>query len=103
MGAEVRDMVGGVGELGARAAVLGAVAGAALLPAGVAHASVLGVGDAVFGKACLHQDHGVRTAGATVAGSGLGRGNQTGPPLSLPRNHCGGSGIVCTAVFVSSV
>ncbi|WP_250304929.1 chaplin family protein [Streptomyces sp. NBC_01387] len=90
-------------KAGVRAAVLGAVAGATLLPAGAAHASVIGVGDAVFGNACVNQDHGVRAAGATVTGSGVGGGNHAALPLSLPRNHCGSSGIVCTAVFGSSV
>ncbi|WP_328916736.1 MULTISPECIES: chaplin family protein [unclassified Streptomyces] len=103
MGTDLRGTGGGAGKAGVRAAVLGAVAGAALLPAGAAHASVIGVGNAVFGNACVNQDHGVRSAGATVAGSGLGSGNQAGLPLSLPRNHCGSSGIVCTAVFGSSV
>jgi ChpA-C len=99
MGTDRRSMAGSVGKAGARAAVLGAVAGAVLLPAGAAHASVVGIGNAVFGNACVTQDHGVRADGATVAGSGVGGGNQAGLPLSLPRNQCGNSGIVCTAVF----
>ncbi|MFF3641533.1 chaplin family protein [Streptomyces sp. NPDC002564] len=85
-----------------RAAVLGAVAGVALLPAGAAHANVIGVGNAAFGNTCASQG-GARSTGATVAGSGLANGNQVGLPLDLPRNHCGNSGIVCTAVFMASV
>lgn len=88
---------------GVRVAVLGAVTGAAaLLPAGVAQANVVGVGNAAFGNTCVN--HGdVRADGATVTGSGLGAGNQAGLPLSLPRIDCGNSGIVCTAVFMASV
>lgn len=58
-----------------------------------------GVGSGVGGVG------GVGKAGvrATVAGSGLGGGNQAGLPLSLPRNHCGSSGIVCTALFRAAV
>ncbi|WP_333769167.1 hypothetical protein [Streptomyces sp. IBSBF 2435] len=99
MGTEMR----GVGKASARAAVMGAVAGAALLPAGAAHASVLGIGDAVFGNACVDQDRAAQSEGATAAGSGVGGGNQAALPLSLQRNHCGTSGIVRTAVFGSSV
>ncbi|MFF3784349.1 chaplin family protein [Streptomyces sp. NPDC001933] len=102
MAVEMRGVGGGAGRAGVRAAVLGAVAGAALLPAGAAHAGVIGVGNAVFGNTCVNQG-GARAVGATVAGSGVGSGNQTGLPLSLPRNHCGNSGIVCTALFMSSV
>ncbi|WP_405610658.1 chaplin family protein [Streptomyces sp. NBC_01508] len=95
---------GGMGKAGVRAVVVGAVAGAALLPAGAAQASVVGIGNAVFGNGCVIQDQpGARSEGATVAGGGLGGGNQAGLPLSLPRNHCGSSGIVCTALFGSSV
>ncbi|MFJ5044747.1 MULTISPECIES: chaplin family protein [unclassified Streptomyces] len=83
---------------GARAMVLGAVAGAALLPAGTAEANVVGIGNAAFGNTCANQG-GARAEGATVAGSGLGSGNHAGLPLSLTRNHCGNSGIICTAVF----
>ncbi|MFC8075602.1 chaplin family protein [Streptomyces sp. NPDC057307] len=113
MSVELRTMSGGVskagvgkgvGKAGVRAAVVGAVAGAALLPAGAAQANVVGIGNAVFGNSCANQDPtGARSEGATVAGSGLGAGNQAGLPLSLPRNHCGSSGIVCTALFGSSV
>ncbi|GAA1343176.1 hypothetical protein GCM10009647_087520 [Streptomyces sanglieri] len=102
MGVEMRRTGGGAGRAGVRTAVLGAVAGVALLPAGAAHASVIGVGNAVFGNTCVSQG-GARAAGSTVAGSGVASGNQVGLPLDLPRNHCGNSGIVCTAVFMSSV
>ncbi|MFF2012078.1 chaplin family protein [Streptomyces sp. NPDC058195] len=102
MDAQTRSTGGGAGRMGVRAAVLGAVAGAAWLPVGAAHASVIGVGNAAFGNTCVNQA-GARAAGATAAGSGVGSGNQIGLPLSLPRNHCGNSGIVCTAVFMSSV
>lgn len=88
--------------MGARAAVLGAVAGVVLLPAGAAHASVIGIGNAVFGNTCGSQG-GARTTGSTVAGSGVGGGNGVGLPLDLPGNHCGNSGIVCIAVIPSSV
>ncbi|MCX4966799.1 chaplin [Streptomyces sp. NBC_00654] len=98
MGTETWGTGGGAGRVGVRAAVLGAVAGAALLPAGAAHANVLGIGNAVFGNTCVSQG-GARAEGATVAGSGVGSGNRAGLPLSLPRNHCGNSGIVCTALF----
>ncbi|WP_405191525.1 hypothetical protein OG473_37145 [Streptomyces anulatus] len=40
---------------GARAMVLGAVAGAALLPAGTAEANVVGIGNAAFGNTCANQ------------------------------------------------
>ncbi|MET8346745.1 chaplin family protein [Streptomyces microflavus] len=93
---------GGVGRRGARAAVLGAVAGVALLPAGAAHANVVGVGNAAFGNTCVSQG-GSQASGATVAGSGAVSGNHTGLPLHLGRNQCGNSGIVCTAVFRPSV
>ncbi|QIQ01475.1 chaplin family protein [Streptomyces liangshanensis] len=94
MGVETRN----TGTTVARAAVLGAVAGAALLPAGAAQANVVGVGNAAFGNTCANQG-GARAAGATVAGSGLGSGNHVGLPLHLARNHCGNSGIVCTAII----
>ncbi|MER5966246.1 chaplin family protein [Streptomyces sp. NPDC002057] len=83
---------------GRRIAALGAVAGAALLPAGTAHANVVGIGNASFGNTCANNT-GARAEGATVAGSGLGSANVAGLPLSLTRNHCGNSGIVCTALF----
>ncbi|MGW1280010.1 chaplin family protein [Streptomyces tsukubensis] len=90
---------GGVsGRRGARVAVLGAVAGVALLPAGAAQASIIGVGNAAFGNTCANTGS-ARTAGATVAGSGVGSGNHAGLPLNLARNQCGNSGIVCTAII----
>ncbi|MET9479235.1 chaplin family protein [Streptomyces sp. NPDC006638] len=98
MGVETR----GSGHAVARAAVLGAVAGVALLPAGAAQANVVGIGNAVFGNTCVNQGD-ARAAGATVGGAGLGSGNHVGLPLDLPRNHCGNSGIICTAIFMSSV
>ncbi|MET9556565.1 chaplin family protein [Streptomyces sp. NPDC006645] len=85
-------------RVGARAAVLGAVAGVALLPAGAAHANVVGIGNAVFGNACVSQG-GAQAAGSTVAGSGLANGNQAGLPLDLRRNQCGNSGIICTVLI----
>ncbi|MEV8344670.1 chaplin family protein [Streptomyces niveus] len=85
-------------SVGMRAAVLGAVAGAALLPAGTAHANVVGIGNAVFGNTCASKG-GAQAAGTTVAGSGVGGGNQAGLPLDLRRQQCGNSGIICTAVF----
>ncbi|MFE3072004.1 chaplin family protein [Streptomyces sp. NPDC059247] len=103
MGTETWGAGGGVGRSGRRVAVLGAVAGVALLPAGAAHASVIGVGNAVFGNTCVNQSGGARAEGSTVAGSGVASGNRAGLPLDLRRNHCGNSGIVCTAVFRSSV
>ncbi|MFB7645765.1 chaplin family protein [Streptomyces sp. NPDC056084] len=102
MSMEPRSAGGAVRRAGARAAVVGAAAGAALLPAGAAHASVVGVGNAVFGNTCTSQGA-VRTVGSTVTGSGVASGNQTGLPLDLPRNHCGNSGIVCTALIPASV
>ncbi|MFC9133351.1 chaplin family protein [Streptomyces sp. NPDC057099] len=98
MGVEMR----GTGGACARAAVMGAVAGVALLPAGAAHANVGGIGNAVLGNSCVRQGS-AGAVGSTVAGSGVGSGNQSGLPLSLPRNQCGNSGIVCTALFMSSV
>ncbi|MFE2042003.1 chaplin family protein [Streptomyces sp. NPDC059477] len=102
MGVETRSTGGGAGRVGVRAVVLGAVAGAALVPAGAAHANVIGIGNAVFGNTCVSHG-GARTAGATVGGSGVASGNQAGLPLSLPRNHCGNSGIICTALIPASV
>ncbi|MFE0426494.1 chaplin family protein [Streptomyces sp. NPDC058953] len=102
MGEVMRGRGGFSGRRGARAAVLGAVAGAALLPAGAAHASIIGVGNAAFGNTCANGGD-ARSAGATVAGSGVGSGNQAGLPLSLTRNQCGNSGIVCTALIRPSV
>ncbi|MET8829038.1 chaplin family protein [Streptomyces sp. NPDC004610] len=102
MRVETRGAESGAGRTGARAVVLGTVAGMALVPAGAAHANVIGIGNAVFGNTCAsHGD--ARAAGTTVGGSGVGGGNLAGLPLSLPRNHCGNSGIVCTALFRASV
>ncbi|MFC8455240.1 chaplin family protein [Kitasatospora sp. NPDC057223] len=97
MGVQVWDR-SGVG----RAVALGAMAGVAWVPAGAAHANVVGVGNAVFGNSCAARG-GTVGAGSTSAGSGAVSGNQSALPLDLPRNHCGNSGIVCTAVFMSSV
>ncbi|MFD8110212.1 chaplin family protein [Streptomyces microflavus] len=102
MSGQTRSAGGVAGRAGARAAVLGAVAGVALLPVGAAHASVIGIGNAAFGNTCVSHG-GARAVGTTVAGSGVASGNQAGLPLDLPRNHCGNSGIVCTALFASSV
>ncbi|MER6190121.1 chaplin family protein [Streptomyces cyaneofuscatus] len=84
---------------GVRIAVLGAVAGTALIPAGAAHANVVGIGNATFGNACVNHGGTAAAAGATVSGSGLGSGNVAGLPLSLPRNDCGNSGIICIALI----
>ncbi|MEU8960814.1 chaplin family protein [Streptomyces sp. NPDC048491] len=102
MSVGTRSAGGAVRRAGARAAVLGAATGAALLPAGAAQASVIGVGNAVIGNTCVSQGT-ARTVGSTVTGSGVASGNQTGLPLDLPRNHCGNSGIVCTALIPASV
>ncbi|MGW5399198.1 chaplin family protein [Streptomyces sp. NPDC003952] len=58
----------------------------------------VGAGNAAFGNTCVNQG-GARADGSTVAGSGAASGNVAGLPLSLPRNNCGNSGIVCTALF----
>ncbi|MFI2361006.1 chaplin family protein [Streptomyces anulatus] len=97
-----RNTGGGAVRVGVRAAVLGAVAGAALIPAGAAQANVIGVGNAAFGTACVNEG-GARAAGSTVAGSGVITGSQVALPLDLRRNHCGNSGIVCTVDFMPSV
>ncbi|WP_327169851.1 chaplin family protein [Streptomyces subrutilus] len=97
-------MVSGTGlqQAGRRAVVTGTAVGAVLVPVGAAHASVVGIGNAVFGNTCAsHGD--ARAEGGTAAASGAASGNFAALPLSLPRNHCGNSGIVCTAVFGSSV
>ncbi|MFF5565981.1 chaplin family protein [Streptomyces sp. NPDC012623] len=93
---------GGTRQLGRRAAAVGAVLGAALAPAGAAHASVIGIGNATFGNTCVNQG-GTEAVGGTAAGSGAVSGNLAQLPLSLPRNHCGSSGIVCTAVFMAQI
>lgn len=102
MGETERVRGGIAGRRGARAAVLGAVAGAALLPAGTSYANIVGVGNAAFGNTCANTGD-TRSDGATVAGSGVGTGNLAGLPLRLTRNQCGNSGIVCTALFRASV
>ncbi|MFG2226513.1 chaplin family protein [Streptomyces sp. NPDC048644] len=101
MSVELRG-TGGAVSAGVRAAVLGAVAGAALLPADAAQANVIGIGNAAFGNTCVNQG-GARAMGSTVAGSGAVSGNHVGLPLSLPRNHCGNSGVVCFVLFRASV
>ncbi len=93
---------GGTRSMGQRVAVVGAVLGAALAPAGAAHADIIGVGNAVFGNSCTNHG-GAWAVGTTASGSGAVSGNQAGLPLSLPRNRCGNSGIICTALFGSSV
>ncbi|MCX5071407.1 chaplin family protein [Streptomyces sp. NBC_00513] len=100
MGMETSGCRGG--RTGARAVVLGAVVGAALLPVAAAEASVVGIGNATFGNACVNQG-GSQAAGSAVAGSGAVAGNHGALPLDLTRNHCGSSGIVCTALFRPSV
>ncbi|MFD8916327.1 chaplin family protein [Streptomyces sp. NPDC059569] len=95
----VGDGNGGARRAGRRAAAVGAVLGAALVPAGAAHANVIGIGNATFGNTCANQGGGAHTAGGTVAGSGAVSGNHVALPLDLPRNHCGNSGIICTALF----
>ncbi|WP_424216173.1 chaplin family protein (plasmid) [Streptomyces sp. BI20] len=102
MDTSTRGIDGGAVRAGMRAAVVGAVAGAALLPAGAAQANVIGIGNAVFGNTCANQGD-ARAVGSTVAGSGVGSGNRVALPLDLPRNHCGNSGIVCTALIPASV
>ncbi len=87
--------------MGKRAAVVGAALGAALVPAGAAHANVIGVGNAAFDNSCANHG-GAHAQAATASGSGLAAGNQLGLPLSLPRNRCGNSGIVCTVDFMPS-
>ncbi|OKI06261.1 hypothetical protein A6A06_37635 [Streptomyces sp. CB02923] len=95
-------MGSGAVRAGARAAVLSAVAGVALLPAGAAQANVIGIGNAAFGNTCAGQD-GTRAAGSMVAGTGVAAANEAGLPLDLPRNECGNSGIVCVALFRAAV
>ncbi|MYV99967.1 DUF320 domain-containing protein [Streptomyces sp. SID3343] len=83
------------------AAVAGAAAGAALVPTGAAQANVVGVGNATIGNSCANLGTGAEAHGATFADSGIVSGNYAALPLSLPRNNCGNSGIVCTAVFMA--
>ncbi|MFJ1750133.1 chaplin family protein [Streptomyces sp. NPDC088116] len=92
----------GARNVGKRAAAVGAVLGAALVPAGAAHANVVGIGNAVFGNTCVNQG-GAQAAAGTVAGSGAASGNIASLPLSLPRNDCGNSGIVCHVLIRASV
>ncbi|MEV6425609.1 chaplin family protein [Streptomyces sp. NPDC051662] len=94
----VGDGNGGARRVGRRAAAVGAVLGAALVPAGAAHASVIGIGNATFGNMCANQG-GAHTAGGTVAGSGAVSGNHVALPLDLPRIQCGSSGIICTVLI----
>ncbi|MEV8326809.1 chaplin family protein [Kitasatospora sp. NPDC056731] len=88
----------GARTVGKRVAVLGTAVGAALVPVGAAHASIVGVGNAVFDNSCVNHG-GTQATGGTVSDSGTAAGNQVGLPLSLPRNQCGSSGIVCTAII----
>ncbi|MFE4055081.1 chaplin family protein [Streptomyces sp. NPDC059096] len=97
-----REAENGARLTGRRVAVAGAVLGAALAPAGAAHASVIGVGNATFGNTCVNQGD-AHAVGGTAAGSGAASGNYASLPLSLPRNQCGTSGIVCTALFRAAV
>ncbi|MFD7412775.1 chaplin family protein [Kitasatospora purpeofusca] len=89
---------GGARTVGKRLAAVGTAVGAALVPAGAAHAGIVGVGNAVFGNSCETYG-GTQATGGTVSDSGTVSGNQVGLPLDLPRNHCGSSGIVCTAII----
>lgn len=93
-----QDAGGGARSVGKRAAAVGAVLGAALVPAGAAHANAVGIGNGVFGNTCAARSDAQAVAG-TVAGSGAASGNIAGLPLSLPRNQCGNSGIICTVDF----
>lgn len=81
-------------SMGKRAAMVGAAVSAALVPAGAAHAGVIGIGDSAFGNTCTNLS-GAHPAGSTAVGSGLGGGNTGQLPLDLPRNRCGNSGIIC--------
>ncbi|MEV7728641.1 chaplin family protein [Streptomyces sp. NPDC087917] len=87
---------------GRRAVVVGTAVGAVLVPAGAAHAAAIGIGNASFGNSCANQG-GARAEGGTASASGAASGNYAGLPLTLPRNQCGNSGIVCFALFRSSV
>lgn len=82
--------------------VAGAGAAFALVPAASAQASIVGIGNAVVDNTCVN--HGdTHAVGSAHAGSGVIGGNAAGLPLGLSRNDCGNSGIVCTALFMSSV
>ncbi|MEU7135485.1 chaplin family protein [Streptomyces sp. NPDC046261] len=78
-----------------RAVLVGAGLGAVALSAAPAHA-VIGIGNATSGNVCANAD-GPRAAGATRSGTGTVSGNAGQLPLGLPRNHCGNSGLTCTA------
>ncbi|WP_330260928.1 chaplin family protein [Streptomyces sp. NBC_00539] len=71
--------------------------GAALIPAGAAHADIIGVGNPAFGNSCANIG-GAQAHGAAVFSPGVAGGNLAQLPLSLPRNQCGNSGIVCSLV-----
>jgi len=104
MGSQERRTVGDAVRGTAKwAAVAGAAAGAALVPAGVAQANIVGVGNGTYGNSCANLGAAALAEGATFASAGLASGNHAALPLTLPRNHCGNSGIVCTALFMSSV
>lgn len=87
-------------KAGRQALVVGTAAGAVLVPVGAAEANIVGVGNATFGNTCVNQG-GARAEGGTAAASGAASGNYAALPLSLPRNHCGNSGIVCFALFMA--
>ncbi|WP_341866743.1 chaplin family protein, partial [Streptomyces swartbergensis] len=94
MGVRTQERRAVAGRVGVRAAAVGAAAGAALAPAGAAQANVIGVGNPTFGNTCTNVG-GAQAQGTTVASSGIGTANAAGLPLSLPRNRCGNSGIIC--------
>ncbi|MET9364620.1 chaplin family protein [Streptomyces sp. NPDC006632] len=79
-----------------RVGAVGAAVGAGLIPAGAAQAGVISVGNATFGNSCANVG-GALASGATVASPGAVSGSALRLPVSLPRNHCGNSGIVCDA------
>lgn len=85
-----------VGRKAAVAGVAGAAVGAALAPAGAAHAAIIGVGNPTYGNTCVNHGN-AQAAGATAASGGALSGNLAALPLDLPRNQCGNSGIVCLA------
>lgn len=85
------------------AAVAGAAAGAVLVPVASAQAGVVSVGNGTFGNECANAGVAAGALGGTFASEGVGGGNHVALPLTLPRNQCGNSGIVCTAVFMASV
>ncbi|MEV0261589.1 chaplin family protein [Streptomyces sp. NPDC050617] len=83
---------------GAVGAVVGAAAGATLLPAGTAEANIIGIGNPAYGNSCLNVGR-AAAAGGTAADSGAASGNRLVLPLHLSRNHCGNSGFVCYALI----